>query len=171
MLIDEGHFGDVRLDGMRWVGMFAWPGAIHEGSGEAQIVIDVGSDEAQREALLKILAGEETEPGATIFNVFSTVVETMHNPLFKPIEFEADMESRTGHFSVPGLVDAKAGPITNPATGESHRARLVLPHGFEYHEAEFASSWVQGHEPIPLGWVNGHSHFAILHLTPHGPVR
>ena len=26
MRIDEGHFGDVRLDGLHWVSLLAWPG-------------------------------------------------------------------------------------------------------------------------------------------------
>lgn len=171
MQIDKGHFGDVRLDGLRWLGMFAWPGAIHEGNGEGQVVIDVNANEAQRSALLKILSGEETEPGATIFSVLSMVVETVHDPLFRTIEFSADMGNRTGHFAVEGLVDAKAAPITNPVTGEPHRARVVLPNGFEYHEAEYASSWVQGREPVPLSWLNGHSHFAKLDLGPNGPAH
>ena len=28
------HFGDVPLDGLKAVAVFAWPGAIHEGNGE-----------------------------------------------------------------------------------------------------------------------------------------
>ena len=44
MRIDEGHFGDVSLSGLGWVGMFAWPKAIHEGGGEALVVIDERAD-------------------------------------------------------------------------------------------------------------------------------
>lgn len=171
MRINEGHFSDVRLYGLLWAGTFAWPGAIHEGGGEQQIVIDPRADNQQRDALFTILKGEETELGATIFNVLSAVIEKVHDPVFSRIEFEADMEARTGHFSVEGVVDAKASPITNPVTGQPHRARVVLPHGFVYTEAEYASSWVQGKGAVPLGWVNGHCQFAMLHLTPHGPVR
>jgi hypothetical protein len=63
-------------------------------------------------------------------------------------------------------------PIRNPVTGAPHRARVVLPHGFEYTEAEFASSTTKtSGGPIALDWANGHCHFAMLHLTPSGPVR
>ena len=31
--IDEGHFGDVRLDGLCAINTYAWPGAVHEGDG------------------------------------------------------------------------------------------------------------------------------------------
>ena len=30
--IEQGHFGDVNLDGLRAVTMAIWPGAVHEGS-------------------------------------------------------------------------------------------------------------------------------------------
>jgi hypothetical protein len=31
-------------------------------------------------------------------------------------------------------------PIKNPATGEEHRARIALPNGFEYREAEMGNT-------------------------------
>ncbi len=151
MRIERGHFGDVRLDGLVWAGMFGWPGPIHEGKGAAQPVLDERADARQREAILKILAGEETEPGATIFNVFAAVIDTVHEPLFKPIEFAVDIEARTGRVAIPGLIETIGEPIRNPVTGEPHRARVVLPHGFEYAEAEFGSSTTKATGLVPLG--------------------
>jgi hypothetical protein len=170
MRIDEGHFGDVPLAGLSWVTLVAWPGPIHEGNGECLPVIDERADERQREALLKILAGEETAPGATIFSVFVTTFTTIHPPQFRPIEFSADIAARVGHFAVPGLIEAKAGPILNPVTGRPHRARVVLPEGFEYREAEYADGAARAGAPVTLDWASGHAHFAMLHMTPHGPV-
>jgi hypothetical protein len=171
MRIDEGHFGDTRLDGLHWAALMAWPGAIHEGRGEVLPIVDERADADQREAILKIMSGEETEPGATMFNVFSSVIETVHEPLFLPIEFEADIEGRTGRLVVPGLVEARSEPIRNPVTGAPHRARVVLPHGFEYTEAEFASSTAKASGVIAHDWTSGHAHLSVLHLTPQGPVR
>ena len=171
MRIDKGHFGDVKLDGICWVGMFAWPRAIHEGNGEAQVVIDEHATEKQRSAILTILSGQETVPGSTIFNVFSTVINKLHEPIFKPIEFSVDIENRTGHFRVPGIVEAKGEPIRNHISGEPHRARVVLPHGFEYTEAEFASGTAKGTGPIKLDWDKCHAHFTMLNMTNNGVVR
>ncbi len=70
MRVDSGYFGDVDLAGTKWVGMFGWPGPIHEGGGEAYVVIDSAASEAQRGALLTILSGGETEPGRP-FSTFS----------------------------------------------------------------------------------------------------
>lgn len=168
MRIDEGHFGDVRLDGLKFVGTFAWPGAIHEGRGTGQAIIDERASPEQREALLKILSGQETEPFATIFNVIAAMTETFHEPLFLPIEFEADIEERTGRFSVAGVIEASAEPIRNPVTGATHRARVALPHGFEYAEAEFASGTTRSTGAVSLDWAGRHAHFARLDLGPNG---
>ena len=168
MLIEQGHFGDVKLDGLKFVGTFAWPGAIHEGHGSGQAIIDERASPEQREALLKILSGQETEPFATIFNVIAAMTETFHEPLFLPIEFEADIEERTGRFSVPGIIDASAEPIRNPVTGAPHRAQVALPHGFEYAEAEFASGTTRSTGAVKLDWTGRHAHFARLDLGPNG---
>src|SRR5215469_12901765 len=60
MQIDEGFHANTRLDGLRFVGIFRWPGAIHEGKGEAAVVIDERANDSQRAALLRILTGQDT---------------------------------------------------------------------------------------------------------------
>jgi hypothetical protein len=54
MQIDIGHHGDTPLDGLRFVGIFRWPGAIHEGKGEAAVVIDERATDAPNIACLSI---------------------------------------------------------------------------------------------------------------------
>jgi hypothetical protein len=171
MRIDEGHFGDVRLDGLHWVSLLSWPEAIHHGNGECQAIVDERADERQRDAILTILSGAETAPAATIFNALAATLTKVHKPQFMPILFAADIEARVGHFSVPGVVEARAEPILNPVTKAPHRARVTLPHGFEYTEAEYGNSVATTHGPMSFAWPRGHAHFALLHLTPHGPVR
>lgn len=168
MRIDEGHFGEVRLDGLKWVTLLAWPGPIHHGRGEVQAVIEERADERQREAILTILKGEETEPGATIFNVLAATLEKVHKPLFRPIEFESDSEARIARFAVPGLVEARVEPIRNPVTGEPHRARVTLPDGFEYHEAEYASSTTKAEGPVSHDWAGRHAHLVRMEIGSQG---
>ncbi len=168
MHIEEGHFGQTSLNGVKWVGMFAWPKAIHEGSGEAFVVVDSAASPEQREAILTILSGGETEPGATIFNVFSTVIDHMHEPAFLPIKFEADIDQRKGRVVVGGVIDTAVEPIRNPVTGDEHRAQVSLPHGFEYKVAEFASGTTNADGPVSLGWASRHAHLAMLDLSTHG---
>ena len=164
----RGHFGDIDLSGLAWCGMFAWPKAIHLGGGEACMVISPEASEAQRSAILTVLSGQETEPGATIFNVFASVIDTVHPPVFAPIDFELDYERRTGHVRVKDIIDTAVEPIRNPVTGAEHRVQVSLPRGFEYRVAEYASGATQAKGPVKLGWKSGHAHVARLDLSTHG---
>jgi hypothetical protein len=169
--IDEGHFGDTRLEGVRAVYVGKWPGAVHEGNGEMQVIIDERADDAQREALRKILYGEETEPGTTVWNVFMTTITTVHEPLYTAIHFEVDIDARRARLVVPGLIEASGEPIRNPVTGAEHRARIELPHGFEYTVAEVGSGTSTARASIPMELRDSYGQFAHLHLSTHGVVR
>ncbi|MBI5093302.1 MAG: DUF1326 domain-containing protein [Candidatus Hydrogenedentes bacterium] len=171
MRIDEGHFGGVRLDGLCWVGTFKWPGPIHEGNGTAQVVIDERADSKQRAAILSILAGEHTEPGATIFQVFAAMITNMHDPLFLPIEFECDVDARTAHVKTDGFIAAKGEPILNPVTGQPHRISLTMPNGFEYHKAEVGMGTTRTSGAVKLDLRKSHGHFAHYHMTHKGVVH
>ncbi len=74
--ITQGHFGDVQLDGLRAAAVWHWPGPVHEGKGTMQIIIDERADNRQRDALVKILSGEETEDMATVWWVFRDCLES-----------------------------------------------------------------------------------------------
>jgi len=169
--IDEGHFGKVRLDGLKVAAVLAWPGAVHEGHGEAQIIIDDRATPEQRDALMTIVSGQETEPFATFFAVYTAMCEKFHEPLSRPIEFKVDQEERTASFSVAGVVEAKTEPIRNPVTGNPHRARVTLPHGFEYNEAEYASSTWKSMGAIANDFDKRHAHLAMIHIGPNGVIR
>ena len=170
--IDEGHHGDTRLDGLRIGAIFKWPGPIHEGHGEALAFVDQRADDQQREALLKIMTGQDTDPFATMFAVYASTVETMHPPVFTKIDFEVDVDGRRGRLSVPGYVEMTGEPIRNKVSGEESRAQIVLPNGFEYAVADIgsASSRTTG-GPMHVDFGNSYGQFANLHLSTHGVVR
>jgi hypothetical protein len=171
MQIDEGHHGGTRLDGLKVVTILSWPGPIHLGRGQAQIIIDERATPAQRDALLRILSGQDTEPGATVFQVFSTTLEKVHEPQFKSIAFEADVGKPTAQIKVDGWVDARGEAIVNPITNKPHRARVNLPDGFEYTTAEYGRGWSKTSGPIAMELGDSHAHFCNLHLTGAGVVR
>jgi hypothetical protein len=79
--IDEGHHGDTRLDGLRIAAIFKWPGAVHEGNGEAIAFVDKRADEKQRDALLRIMTGQDTDPMATMFAVYASTLTKLHDPV------------------------------------------------------------------------------------------
>jgi hypothetical protein len=171
MQIDEGYHGSTRLDGLRTVSVLDWPGPIHEGKGEASIIIDKRATAAQREALLRILGGRDTVPGATFFQVFSSTLEKVHDPIFADIEFEVDVDARKARLKVADLVEARGEPIRNPVTGNDHRARFDMPNGFEFRIAEAGRGWATTKGPIKLELADSHAHFANLHLCQTGVIR
>src|SRR5262245_13250077 len=83
--IDDWHWGDVRLDGLHAINTYAWPGAIHEGNGSMQSIIDERANQPQRRALAGIQQGERADPGAIMFQIYRTMCVTLHEPLFKLI--------------------------------------------------------------------------------------
>jgi FixJ family two-component response regulator len=171
IIIDSGYHGDTKLDGIKFAGAFSFPGAIHEGHGEAFLVVDESATPAQREAVLRIASGQDTEPGATFFQVFSSMLEKVHDPIFAKVELGVDVNDRKARLSVPGLIEARGETILNPVTKQPHQARVVLPQGFEYTTAEYGRGWGKTFGPIQHDLNDSHAHFCNLHLTGSGVVR
>ena len=132
--------------------------------GEAD-VLDLDSE------LLEGARGEETEPMTTKWSVYAHMTTTVLEPLFKPIDFEVDVEARTARLSVPGVIEGSGEPIRNPVTGNIHRARIDLPHGFEYEIAEIGSGTTKTMGGIELNLESTYGRFAELHLSNTGVVR
>ncbi len=168
--IEEGHFGDISLDGLRVGLVTGWPGAIHEGSGIGQVIIDQRADEDQREALYKIVSGEEQEP-TTAFSIYASTMHEDYAALVKPIEMRRDVEARTGAAFVPGIFEVEVQPIRNPVTGEPHHARVVLPHGFEFNEADLASASFAAFGALAFDYKDRTAIFASFAYGPQGIVN
>ena len=169
--IDEGHFGEVKLDGLCAVNTYAWPGAVHQGNGEMQSIIDERADDAQRNALIAILQGEGAPPATIMLQIYRAMCTTVHAPLFKAIEIAADIERRTARLKVPGVLETTIEPIKNPVTGAEHRARIDLPMGKEFHLAEVASGTTKATGPVLLEFAKKHAHFVYNAMTSGGPRR
>src|SRR5919197_4687765 len=95
--IREGSFGDVSLDGLRFGFAVHWPGAIHEGNGTAQPVVGEGASDEQRDAILAITSGQHGHP---FFEIISSVVSEVREPIVAPIELDVDREARRGRFKI-----------------------------------------------------------------------
>jgi hypothetical protein len=171
MRIDKGHYGDVKLDGLKWVMTAAWPGPIHEGKGRTQFVVDEKATSEQRAALEAILHGKDTVEGGTFLWVFHTMSIEHLPTLYKPIQFDCDVDKRVATVIVPGLMETKGEPIRNPMTKAEHRAKLVLAASFEFAEAEFASGDTHAKGDVKLDFTGTHAHFANLQLSTNGVMH
>ena len=113
----------------------------------------------------------EQAPGA-VFAVFGSVISTVLEPRFLPIEFEFDLKKRTARCQVPGLLETVSEPIKNPVTGDPHRILVNMPEGFEYEEAEIAAATVlKGEGELAFDWPDAHSSLAYVEHTSEGLVH
>jgi hypothetical protein len=167
MRITKGHFEDVTLDGLTFAVTVRWPGALHEGNGEAQPIIDERASPEQRSALFTIMSGKRSAEG-TLFHIFSLIVSKMHDPIFAPVEFHFDKENRTAQLAIPGALETTVEPIKNPVTGAAHRIRVVMPEGFEHIEGEIASADIRSLGAIAFETKGTHSTLAHVVQTPEG---
>jgi hypothetical protein len=167
MKVDEGHFGDVRLDNLIIAATYHWPRALHHCDGHMQPILEERTTQEQRDAIFTILSGEG-QPAGTIFQIFSVIIEHLHDPLFLPIEFEFDMENCTGQLSIPGVVRASTEPIRNPVTDEEHRIVTLLPKAWWMYEAENASGTAKGVGDIKFDYAKRHCSLSNFALNQNG---
>jgi hypothetical protein len=169
--IDEGHFNDTKLDGLRFVVLLKWPGEVAEGNGRQQVIIDDRADPEQRKAIHKIAYGESTKPGSTHFFVYNSTMSEVLDPVYAPIEMSIDVDERKAHTKIEGMVDSVGTPLINPFNGAIDRKRIHLPDGFEYTYAEMGvgNSKVMGQ--IDLSFTDSYGQFNILHMNQDGVVR
>jgi hypothetical protein len=169
--VDRGRYGDVTLDGLAWGILAMWPGPIHLGDGTFRVVVDEQADPRQRAALEAIGQGRDTEPGTLIWQVFSTTVTSLLPTVYTRIDLAIDVEERTASLKIAGLGESTAAPIRNRKTGATQRARVTLPAGFEFTDAEFAAGYAKVTGEIPLDFSQTHAHLARVHWSTHGVVR
>jgi four helix bundle protein len=135
--------------------LYAWPGAIYEGNGEMQAIIDERADDQQRDALRTVLYGGETEEAKTHWWVFHAMSATVHEPIYKAIDCEIDIEKRTARVTIPDVLESRGRPIISPATGDAHRVRIEHPEGIEFAIAEIGSASSTASGAIPLNLAEG----------------
>ena len=135
--IHQGHYGDVSLAGVRFLRVYSWPASIPEGNGTRLTIIDDQASAEQRAALLALDSGQH---GGLYFEIFASVCPNVLEPMFARLDIITDRERRRAHVIVPYVLESRVEPILNPVTDEEHRARIVLPNGFEYKEAEIGNT-------------------------------
>ena len=167
MRITSGHFEKTKLDGLVFAATVDFPGALHEGNGQLQPIIDERSTPEQRDALFNIMSGKFSTEG-TLFHIFSLIVTKVHDPLFVPITFSFDKDGRVARLVAKGVLETEVEPIKNPVTGAPHRVQVVMPEGFEHKSAEVASADIRSTGAIKFETKGTHSSLATVVQTPEG---
>jgi hypothetical protein len=158
--IHEGHYGDTDMGGLRFSRVLWWPGAVHEGGGTRQMIVDDRADDAQLAAIERLESDLDSHP---FFGIYGSMTPTRYDTVRAPIEFELDRENRTARVSIGEIAEVRVEPIRNVVTGLEHRARIDLPNGFEYHQAEMGNTIsvkIALREPLALAMENSYAQLA-----------
>lgn len=132
--VENGHYGDVRLDGLTFTVAVQWPGAIHEGGGHALILFDERADEAQREAIGTLVGGEVGGP----WGVLAWTWPTVDGP--HPVRYELELTGLSARVKAGDMFEVQVEPIRNPVTGAEVHPGIVLPEGIIVKQADLGSS-------------------------------
>ena len=123
-LITSGRCGDVDLSGLRTASIIDWPKAIHDGNGQAVLVVEPDCTDEQLGALAQIYGGEL---GGMPWEILAGTL-TGVSVAKAPIQVEGDgMESTV---TIDGIASARGRYLTNPVTGEKHEVAIQLAEGF-----------------------------------------
>ena len=133
--IENGHVGDVRLDGLA-VAVFAkWPGAIHEGGGQAVCYIDERADAQQRAALTQVGRGELGGPWGLFIKTYTLAAPVV-------AAFDVHVAEHASRARIGDAVELQLQTIRNPVTQAEVHPEVVLPEGLVVKRGGMAASSV-----------------------------
>lgn len=134
-LIEQGHVDGVRVDGLG-IGMFAkWPGAIHEGGGQATAYVDERADGSQRAALTRVVRGELGGPWGLFIKTYA-----LGDPIAAP--FDVQVAAHGSRARIGDAVELELQTIRNPVTNAEVHPEVVLPEGLVVKRGSMAASKV-----------------------------
>jgi len=132
--VERGTFGDTSLDDLNFTVCVNWPGAIHEGNGEALILVDERADEAQRNAIETLVGGDAGGP----WGVLAWTWPTIHGP--KPVAYDLHLDGVKTRVKAGDSYEVVSETIKNPVSGAEVHPGATLPEGIVFKEADFGSS-------------------------------
>jgi len=120
--IESGSYGTTPLDGLNFSIFADWPGAIHEGGGQAISLIDERADDSQRQALTELATGQAGGPWGVFANTYH-----LEGP--DPVPYQVEVANGHSYYRVGDVAELRVEPIRNPVTGDEVHPRLLLPEG------------------------------------------
>jgi len=157
--VGDGRYGDTGLSGLHFTLAADWPGAIHEGNGEAVILVDERADEPQRRAIQTLLGGQVGGPWAII----GKTLGRLHGPLFVP--YDVTLDGVRSRVKAGRVLELELEPIRNPVSGAPVHPRIVLPEGFVWKDASSKAFRVRD----GIGYDHTGKYAAVAEFDYSGP--
>ena len=134
--VADGALGETSLAGLTFSILVNWPGAIHEGDGEALILVDERANEGQQQAIAKLVSGDFGGP----WGVLAWTWPTVHGP--KLVPYDIDLSGLEWRVKAGDSLEVEATTIKNPVTGAEVHPGAVLPEGVIFKRGDFGASKV-----------------------------
>lgn len=135
LVVRHGRFGEVALDGIVFVMGGRSPGPIHEGNGNAFLIVDERATPEQRDALVRLWRGDGV---GMPFEGFAEFTTEWFDPVFAPVEAKVDGVRST--VKVEGIYELTMSRIPNPVTGDEEEIYLDKPTGFTSLRSEMGNA-------------------------------
>jgi hypothetical protein len=143
--VEHGSFAGVPLDDVNFSIYVNWPGAIHEGNGEAVILVDERADSSQRAAVATLVQGNVGGP----WGVLAWTWPKVHGPL--PMQYDVAFNGITTRIKAGHALEVESTTIKNPVTGAEAHPAVILPEGIIVKRADLGCSTVfRVHEGISM---------------------
>lgn len=160
--IDEGNFGETRLDGLKFALVIRSGKVMADGNWVFAGVVDAAADAGQRRALAAIVGGEA---GGTPGVIRHNLVSDFRGIEFKPIEFRMEGLKRAASipdilaFEIEGVASRNRSgePLYLDNTAHPANRRLALARSSETHvhgfglDLDIAGKGNNGHY-APFAW-------------------
>ncbi len=138
-VVDEGRYGDTKLDGLAFVGAGSHPGPIHLGHGTAVTIVDERATAAQRRAIETVRKGGGVGPP---FDIFAKTTETWLPTVYAPFDVRLNGIRSTVRVDGGKIYDLAISRIRNPVSGAEEELYLEKPTGFTAKRSEIGMSLV-----------------------------
>ncbi|MBA3645275.1 MAG: DUF1326 domain-containing protein [Gemmatimonadaceae bacterium] len=132
--VDEGSFQGVSLNGLNFSVYANWPGAIHEGNGEALILVDERANPEQRSALETLVGGKVGGP----WGVLGWTWPKVHGP--HAVAYEVKFDGVQSRVKCGDHVEVECSPIRNPVSGAEVHPGVVLPEGIIFKQGDLGAT-------------------------------
>jgi hypothetical protein len=132
--VEHGFYGDVSLDGLSFSVYANWPGAIHEGNGEAIVLIDERASGAHRSAIETLLSGTVGGP----WGVLAWTWPKKRGPY--AVSYDIRFDGVRTRITCGQYVEIEGTPIRNPVTGAESYPGVVLPEGIIFKRGDLGAT-------------------------------
>lgn len=139
IVVKEGRYGDVALDGLKFIFFGRAPGAVHEGNLTSVVIVDDQATPEQRDAILTLWKGGGV---GTPFDIFAAVTSVWLDPIVAPIEVKLDGINSEVKVADGKVWEVAISRVKNPVTGDEEEIYLDKPTGFTSLRSELGMSSV-----------------------------